>query len=142
METLTEKKKATKTDIQIVLVDETYGWSDKIKNQVGKIYTAYIYDKSVATHCCEITPSYELVPLYYSTEFAEHKYSEAVEEEIQNEFHNAEPIYMHCSAVEKLEHANVNHFKNMNKMFVGRESDAYKKFMADNEEYFKCNHAI
>ncbi len=132
------------TDFQIVEVDETRDWSDEIRKQVGKIYTVYLYDKSATTNCAELTPSYELITLYYTTEFAPHKYSEKVEETIQETFSKTEDpiVYMHCSDVAKLIHADVSQLTSLNKRVTGRTSKFYQDLVEEVTEYFTCNHII
>lgn len=140
------RTKRTQTKIQIVKIDQTKHWSDKITKEIGKIYTIYLYDKSVITYLSELTPSYYLIPLYYSTEFGEHKYSEQVAEDIQSEFSNEEPIYMHCKDVDKLEHYPLcfPRFRQdtLNKWCAGRKSKAYATFMEETKEYFTANHTF
>lgn len=133
---------ARKTDIQIVKIDQTHFWVDDIKKKVGKIYTVFLYDKSVVTHCSEITPSYYLIPLYYITEFQPHKYSEEIESEIDEQFGSEEPKYMHCTDVEKLHHADVSRLINFNKRITGRESEFYNNFIEETKEYLTANHVI
>lgn len=138
----TKSKPASMTDFKIVSIDQTKYWSDDIKKQVGKIYTVYLYDASVVTNCCELTPSFELHPLYYSTEFSTHKYSEQVENEIDEEFVNEEPIYIHCSDVDKLEHADMSKLVNVNKKFKSRTGKNYIKYFEEKKEYFTANHIM
>lgn len=138
-----EQKQAIKTDFQIVELDTTYGWSDKIKSRVDKIFTVYLYDKSVVTNCAELTPSYELIPLYYNiTTKPSQRRDEQLEEEIDSEFGNEEPIYMHCKDVEKLQHADFSRLKHINKKLVGRKSRAYRRQVEELTEYFQANHII
>ena len=133
---------ARKTDIQVVQFDDTNTWTEAIKTQVGKIYTVYMYDASVATTLCELTPSYYLIPLYYNTEFAPHKYSEEIESEIDEQFRLEEPIYMHCDDVEKLHHADVSRLVNFNKRLHSRDDEKYYDFIEETKEYLTANHVI
>ncbi len=142
METQTKVKVETKTDIKVVLIDETDGWADEIKAKVNKISTAYLYDKSEKTYCAEITPSFYLIPLYYVVDFGDFERDEELEEEIHNEFHNEQPIYMHCYSIEKYEHANEQSTSCLNIEIESHESEKYNKFMDSLEENFKCNHPI
>ena len=143
MTPITGKKRSQNTDIQIIELDTTYGWSDKIKAQVDKIFTVYLYDESVTTNCAELIPSYELTPLYFNVTYKpEQKRNEDLEETIDNEFVNEEPIYMHCSDVKKLQPADLSRLKNINKRFVGRKSRAYYRHIEEISNYFKSNHII
>ena len=47
----------------IVKLDETANWSfvpDWMKQYIKRIFGVYVFDGSVAVHCCELTPSAEL----------------------------------------------------------------------------------
>lgn len=135
-------KKPTLTDIQVIEIDDTQYWNKEIKSKVDKISTVYLYDKSVVTNLMEITPSYELRPLYYNVTYrADQERDEAIEEEIDSNFRNEEIIYVHCSDTEKLVHADMSRMKN-NKRFVGRRSRAYIRFIEELVEYYTCNHII
>lgn len=50
--------------LKAIVLDETRYWRDDITARAGKIYQTYLFDASLGVHCCEITPSYELWPLY------------------------------------------------------------------------------
>ena len=135
-------KKPTLTNIQVIEIDDTRFWTPEIKSKVDKISTVYLYDKSVVTNLMEITPSYELRPLYYNVTYrADQERDEAIEEEIDSNFRNEEIIYVHCSDTEKLVHADMSRMKN-NKRFVGRRSRAYIRFIEELVEYYTCNHII
>ena len=142
MKTTAIKKRSTLTDIQIIEIDQTYAWSDKIKEQVDKIFTVYLYDKSVTTNCAELTPSYELHPLYYNVTYKPtQERNEELEDEIDDEFSEEGEIYMHCHSIDKLTHADMSRMKN-NKRFVGRKSPAYDRFIEEIKEYYICYHII
>lgn len=92
---MTDKK------VCIIALDETYGLDDKVKETVGKLFTCYVYDPELSVHCCEITPSFELVPFEFYTE-----------RDIDDDLHstlmaemsaNDQVVYMHCSAVEAID---------------------------------------
>lgn len=140
-----EKKTRTNTDFKVVEIDETQHWSDAIKSKVSKIFTVYLYDASVVTNCCEVTPSYELTPLYYSVEFPENsdeKENKEVQEAIDREFPNQSVEYMHCSFVEAQEHAPDASVKYRNKRIVGRTSQFYNDHFENTREYLCCNHVL
>lgn len=137
---MTLENEATKTDIQLVVIDETRYWSDDIKSKVKSIKTVYLFDKSVATHLCTIFPSYYLIPLYYDVNFGDNTENDELREEIDSEFSNEEPKYFDCSYVNKLKCVSVH--QDHNQEFEGRDNQPYDEFMTDKEEYFKCNHII
>lgn len=87
--------------ICVVALDETYGLDDAVKETVGKLFTCYAYDPKTAVNCCEITPSFELVPFDFYTE-----------KEIDDDLHSTllaemsasdQVIYMHCSTVSEMD---------------------------------------
>lgn len=49
---------------KVVVIDETHFWSEEIQARVGKVFQAYLFDSNRHVYCCELTPSYELYPLY------------------------------------------------------------------------------
>lgn len=59
-----EKQSTVLPHFKIVVMDETEYWSADFKERAGKIFRAYLFDSTRHVHCCEVTPSYELYPLY------------------------------------------------------------------------------
>jgi hypothetical protein len=47
-------------DVWIVKFEEREHWTDKVKALTEAIYGVYAFDRNSVTHCCELTPSYEL----------------------------------------------------------------------------------
>lgn len=71
----------------------------------GKLYQVCLFDASQHTFCCEITPSYwmlpiDLVPETYPDDEQE---SDALSTDLLLEICHMDAFYMHCSAVERLE---------------------------------------
>ena len=121
------------TEFRVVAIDETRHWSKEFQDACGTIKTVYMYDSSVTTNLCEITPSYELTPLYYITEneISDEMHSEMMEQEM-------EPIYMHCNVVDELESiATENAFD-----FESSEDEEYKDGFEEVREYLNCNHLM
>jgi len=85
--------------VRVVALDETYGLDDAIKAKTGRLLTLYVYDPELGVHCCEVTPSHELLPFEFVTE-----------NEIDDDLHsdlmagmNEDPaVYMHCSVLRKM----------------------------------------
>jgi len=85
--------------VRVVALDETYGLDEAVKAKTGRLLTLYVYDPELGVHCCEVTPSHELVPFEFVTE-----------NEIDDDLHgdlmvsmNEEPaVYMHCSVLQRL----------------------------------------
>ncbi|PEH40459.1 hypothetical protein CRM94_17245 [Burkholderia gladioli] len=50
--------------LKAIVFDRTQYWSDGIGARGERIHQTYLFDASRAVHCCELTPSYELHPLY------------------------------------------------------------------------------
>jgi len=122
-----------KSEIRVIAIDETRHWSKEIQEACGKIETVYMYDSSVTTNLCEITPSYELTPLYYVTEneISDELHSDMMQEDM-------EPMYMHCNVVDDLESlASSQEFD-----FESSEDEEYKENFEEAREYLNCNHLI
>lgn len=85
--------------IRYLKLDETIYWREDIQQKAGKIFSVYIYDDGSVTHCCELTPSYEL-------NFVHSQPSNADDETYDNILYgdaDSEPVtYMHCSTVDRL----------------------------------------
>jgi len=135
METITENKSMVKV---IVLEDNLSHWSDKISNFVEKIETVYMYDASTVTYCAEVTPSFYLIPLYYIVTPL-NETCESIVEEVEAEFYNEEPIYVHVHSIANVEG---QIFANQDFNYTDAESDEYKECIEEVEEYLKCNHVI
>lgn len=121
------------SEIRLVAIDETRHWAEAIQKACGKIKTVYMYDTSVATNLCEITPSYELTPLYYVTE---NEISDRVFDIMSGE--DMEPMYMHCNVVDALDSI----ASEQELEFESSESDEYKEHFEEVKGYLNCNHLI
>lgn len=124
------------SDIRVVAIDETHHWKKELQDICGTIKTVYMYDSSVTTNCCEITPSYALTPLYY---IAENEISDEVHETLHNELANEEEVrYFHCNVIDELQseeyHGNFD--------FVSSEDEEYNEGWEEAKEYLNCNHVI
>jgi len=123
-----------KSDFRVVAIDETRHWNKDIQEACGTIKTVYLFDKSVQTFCCEITPSYALTPLYY---IAENEISDEMHETLQQELPN-EVSHFHCSVVDELESESTENDID----FESSESEEYQEHYAEVEEYCNANHLI
>jgi len=84
----------------LVALEETQYWNPEIIQKTGRIFTAYAYTPDEATHCCEITPSYYLIPVDFFTE-------KEIDDEFQGELLGdwraaTEPCYVHCSSIDRM----------------------------------------
>ena len=128
-----------KTNFKVVVIDESQSWNqDTLKVCGGKIQTVYLYDANMVTYCCEITPSYYLLPLYC---IPAHSFNE-LENEAQNYLQRGEstcePIYMHCREVERLKQINV--FCILNGRFTNYGSERYNGLINNAYDYLRSNH--
>jgi len=130
-----EKIEQKTSDIRVVAIDETRHWDRAIQSVCGKIQTIYMYDTSVTTNLCEITPSYELTPLYY---VIENEVSDKTRELVDGNSASEEPIYMHCNIVDELE--SISSEQGFD--FENSEDEEYKEGFEIAREYLNCNHLI
>lgn len=121
------------SEIKLVKINETRHWSKEIQDACGTIETVYMYDSSVTTNLCEVTPSYELTPLYYVTE---NEISDEIHSEMTGE--EMEPIYMHCHVVDLMDKFDTQ--KGFD--FESSEDEEYKESFEEVREYLNCNHMI
>lgn len=124
-----------KSDIRVVAIDETHHWSKELQDVCGTIKTVYMFDSSVVTNCCEITPSYHLTPLYYTIE---NEVSDEVFDTVNENMASEESIYMHCHVVDELESVESEHDID----FDNSESEEYTEHFEEVREYLNCNHLV
>ncbi|MEK6829810.1 MAG: hypothetical protein AABY15_06855 [Nanoarchaeota archaeon] len=141
-DTLEKNTKAKTVNMRVVAIDETAHWRADIAKACGKIETVYMYDANQHTHCCELAPSYYLIPLY---SIASNEISDEMDEELMNG-HNtgSEPIYMHVSSVDKMktQDAPFSHRLDGGIVYYASEGRKYRQIIEAAEEYFKGNHPI
>lgn len=87
-------------DIQLIAIDETRHWSKDVVQLAGDVFRVYAYDANRVTHCCEVTPSYELYPVVL--EASNCPASEDKRERLDEMLRSVQqdPIYMHCRSVD------------------------------------------
>ncbi len=93
-------------NLKLVKLDTTYGWDKKFLKKLGikKIHTWYLFDANTITNCCELLPSYELIPVYEAPE-NEFEMTEENKDEYYNYMGlniNDDTIYVHCSQVDPI----------------------------------------
>ncbi len=128
-----------KTNLKLVKIDVTHHWNEDFLRQIkaGKVFDYCLYDSSQATHCCEFTPSYWLVPVYSETE---HYLDDAQHEEFSyhNNLEGLEPFYMHCHDVENLEH--IDDFSSSDFEYEKSEDEKeYSEQFEEAEDCLRCN---
>jgi hypothetical protein len=92
-----------KTHFKIVVIDETDHWIDDIQKRAGAVWVAYMFDSLRHVHACEITPSYELWPLYATA--WNRTGNDEVDEELESEiiqWVGSDVEYHHVSSIERL----------------------------------------
>lgn len=138
METL-EKQKVKTVKLRLIVLDESKHWKDDIQKACGKIKTVYMYDANQHTYCCEIFPSYSLIPLY---SFAENEISDEMEEQLmQGDTENSEPRYFHVRFIDTLEtkKAVFSHHLDGGLRYYASEGKKYNDIIESAREYFSGN---
>jgi len=107
---------------KVIAIEQTEFWDTKIQKEAGKLFQVCMFNTDEVTYCCEIIPSYYLIPLYT---YCENKVKDITNRDIL-EYDSLESFYMHTSRVNKYRCNDIMEF-NSNK---------------EAEEYLKCNHPI
>lgn len=100
---------------RVLLLDETENWQeDIVKAAGGQILGVYLYNPNSVTHCCELTPSFDLI--FMNSVPLEYPEDETARDVLQMDLleGNAQcesDIYMHCHDVDKLPHIRRGQFK-------------------------------
>lgn len=91
-------------DLRFVVFDETRYYSAEIREKAGKVCQTYVYDANRVTHCCEITPSFTLIPFYTQAMnyFEDDAARAALDEVLTLANAQAEVRYVHCRAIEAI----------------------------------------
>lgn len=88
----------------LVALEETKYWDPEIIKKTGRIFTTYAYNPEEATNCCEITPSYYLIPVDF---FCENTISDSFQESVYHDWSIAtEPCYVHCHVIDNMAEVN------------------------------------
>ncbi len=132
------KNKAKKTDFRLLSIEETRNWREDIAKACGRIYGVYFYNKNEHTYCCELAPSYSLIPLY---SYSENEIKDGMAEELINgDALCSNVIYVHVSQVDKLKTQPAP--ASLNGIYYENGGKKYREIMETAEEYLKCNHQI
>lgn len=101
METTLEPKTKIKiVDMHVIALDETKYWREDIAKACGVIKRVYMFDRNEQTHCCELTPSYFLYPLY---SFASNEISDEMDDKLRSGDNSSlEGMYVHVSNIDKM----------------------------------------
>lgn len=130
------KNKARFTNFRAVAIDETHHITDDaLVKACGKIFTVYFYDANEKTHCCEITPSHYLIPLYC---YSENEVSDEIKDELTDLERYNEPMYVHCHQLEDMKTVKVG----CNGRYYAPEGRKHKEILDHAEEYLRGNWPI
>lgn len=125
-----------KPHFRIFVRNESGLWTKEfVERAGGAIYRAYLYDATLVVHCCEITPSYQLIPLY-TTPFVSDDEGK-IDEEIRLA-EDDEVIYIHCHVL-NLQPA--DNFYDCG-AWEQEEDETYDQLVERVEEHYRCNVAI
>lgn len=130
-------------DFQVVKIDETDGWNKDFlkRHKIKKVSAVYLMDKQSVTHLCELAPSY---CLYYLDCVAEHEdENEQITDEVYDDIMNTpvsdDPIYMHCSDLDKEGYETNTWRPDPLTTDMYEDEDAYKELFGQMiEEYHEC----
>lgn len=122
-------------DIHLVVIDESRYYRDDVLKLAGKVFQVYAYDANRVTHCCEITPSYELHPV--ATQALNCPESEADRETIDEMLCSAQhdAIYMQCRAVAGMS----DKFRRAYHVIESQEDETYESQLESVLERIRCN---
>lgn len=91
---------------KLVKFDTTNNWKEEFLKELGitKVHTWYIFNSFQVTNCCELMPSYELLPVAEEPENAYDMTEEHREQFYDNNSLNLSDdcIYMHCNSVDPI----------------------------------------
>lgn len=103
-------------EFKAVKINETTYWNEKFLTEFGitEMLGVYVFNPNEATHCCELTPSYELYFVHtqvdWSKELNEEK-KEEMEDQILESDRQTEPVtYMHCSGINRMKTIEIGEF--------------------------------
>jgi hypothetical protein len=97
-----------------IKLDETINWfiPEHLQKYVKRVFGVYFFDKSKHVYCCEMTPSYELVPCGDSFEptdeyfnlYSDNGGPDTIIEELHDYFENQQSTvhYMHVHEVDDM----------------------------------------
>lgn len=86
--------------MRLCAIEETGFWSKDVQKRAGRLFAVYVYDETRVTHCCEITPSFELNLI--GTVSTEPMDDELWEDINTGDRQNEQVRYVHCAALPKL----------------------------------------
>jgi hypothetical protein len=89
---------------RVIRFNETYYWSDEIKEVVKNIYADYVYDDSVAYYLCDTSPAFFLEAYNIDIEFKDELTIEEIDywydRIIHAHYENDNAHYQYCRYIE------------------------------------------
>ena len=132
------------------IVDVTKHCSDEFKALAGKVKQVFIFDANRHVHCCEITPSYEMEPLYLTAKnyHDDEKLNDKLGEMLmENNAEDAEYHHVHnvnldnCRILDNVTETQWNEFLENSDGTTEEEryDNAHRKMMQEMLERFRAN---
>ena len=112
-----------KTNLKYVEIDETQYWKEDFLERIGakKVTAVYVFDANRRVHCCELTPSYEMIEaLNYTDNYLPDEDYDEFEDSWRPNF--AEVSYMHCHWIDEIA-------KDLDISFECEEDDYYEEMV-------------
>lgn len=135
LDNIKPKNKKKKTDFHVIKIDETRFFNDeKLVKAAGKIFVIYMYDKNERTYCCELTPSYYLIPLY---NYSENWLEDDLNDELMNLEHLNDVMYVHCSDIDN--GGFEQKAKDCNGYYYATDGRKHKELLENAEEVLRVN---
>jgi hypothetical protein len=136
------KNKAKTAKLRLVQFDETGEWSDEIVAKAGKIKGVYMYDANQHTYCCELMPSYTMIPLRsYADPDDDREIDDDTYYSLLFNDNNDEPSYMHVSFVDACvtKEAVFSHHLDGGLRYYNSDGRKYREIIEAAKEYFSGN---
>lgn len=96
-----------KKDYHWIKIDQTHYWNKEFLEMIGpdtRIISTFVFDHNSVTHCCELTPSYELhlagTEYKTSRELSDTEREEIDDKIMMAEMDGSDVEYHHCSSID------------------------------------------
>lgn len=138
-------------DARVIALNETdyFEIEENDKQYIKEIRGAYFYDKNRVTHCCELTPSYNLYFLYHqlipTDKWCELNYQRIGDLDKKYCMLSGEDVYIHCDSVDRIEKEETSKPYSDRYYVYGtpdNNDDDYERQMDDLREYLCANHKL
>lgn len=127
----------TTVHYKVVLLDESCYYTEPYLAKLGgKVMRAFLFDANKAVNCCELTPSYELIPLYSTC--AGDISDDLFDDLRQIDSDDNDITYHHCSYIDKLPASRFHVYE----PYTLGEDETYEEVEEKYEENANCNPPI